>query len=217
MSGTTGPIGKRRIPLDAGDRSLLLAVSPRLGFSPNGYRIGPKATWTIRTALAYAKLAHIEPGEPVVVPPSTGGLLPMKIDTAGLFDDLDVVRLASVIRRALRHYAKDGVPTDRQLANRSGTWMTLPLSLLSDIALNAFINRRVAEVEAVETIEEAMRKELDRLPADERTERPMDVHLRIDEALAEKFRERAGLTGHDADTLLWRAAREVARERRASK
>lgn len=201
---------KKRIPLDAETLELINEASKCLGFPPSRYFFGPNRTWAVRTALAYARETGIEPNG--TVPKSDDSFL--KVDTGGLYDDVEVPKLQSILRPVFQRYRGDAMPTSQSLVSRRGTWLSVPQSILAEIAVGAFRSRRTSEVEGVEVLEEAMQRELRDLPEDPNEEETGDVCLRLDPELWEKFRNRASSIGYDADTLLWRRAREVARERR---
>jgi hypothetical protein len=210
VEGTT-LLGKRRIHVDEETRRQILLAAPRLGYPPPSYLFGPNASAAIRVALEFARQTGIEPaGEPMV----TNGAEPFKVDTRGLFEETDLKAVAQILRLAIRRYLQFGAPSDKPLFGRSGTWLSVPRSLLQEIAINAFASRKVSEVEAVETLEEAMRRVLRELSPDGEKESPWDVRLRIDSGLYDTFRERAGRAGMDAESLLWREAHEITKERR---
>lgn len=140
MNENKEPTGKRRLPLDPATRQLVFAATTRLGFPPSRYLFGPNATWAIRIALSYAKRAGITPVEDGIA----NGTVALKIDTAGMYDDLDAGKVAQVVRQAFHHYTEKGMPSDRALESRPGMWITLPQSLLSEIAVNAFASRRAS-------------------------------------------------------------------------
>jgi hypothetical protein len=215
------PLGKRRIYVDPETKKLVLLSVPLLSFPPSSKLFGRNPSNVIRVALGYARRIGEDPEEVEVV---TNGVEPFKVDTLGLFEEANPKVTVGAIRSSLRWYLKEGQPTSNGLSSRGGTpclnpmcghWFEPPQrSLLAEIAINALANRKTAEVEAVETIEEAMRRSLSRLPSKEEGTDPLPVHLRVDSSLYEEFRNRASLTGYDADTLLWTATREVVNERR---
>lgn len=221
-TGRERPIGKRSVPLSAATRALLVIgdpgplqrpgpVSKALALRPGGIVHGPRAAEAVRVALAFAARNGFAGLVPQRAP---DGAAAIEVDTRGLFDHESPARLGSLLEEALRHYAALGVPDANALEGRYELWVTLPESLMDEIRINAFASRRAAEVEAVATLEEAMRLTLAGFQGrTRRSERLMDAMVRTDLALQSQFRERASELGLDADTLLWTGAHEVAKRR----
>ena len=209
---TTKPIGKRLLPIEPETRQLIDQIAPRLSLTRSGYLFGPNPTWAIRIALAYAKRVGMVP--PLGVP--MNGVSRIRVNTHGFYDYVLPERVSLVIKEAVRHYTREGMPTvGGGIASRRATWLSLPESMLAEIAVSAFASRRVSEVEAVDILEQAINRIVVTLPASGHEDVRRDVPLRIDGKLYEEFLERASTAGMDADTMLWQVARQILREREA--
>lgn len=202
---TKGPIGKRRIPLDEETEQRLRLIAERLNFHPNGYIFGPNVTWATRVALSYAKRAGIEPNGDILGKDRRS----VKIDTAGLFDDLPVTALSSVLKQSARHYSRKGWPDNAALAGLSDNWVALPESIIREIAIRAFASRRTAEVEAAEVLNTAMAAAIDELPSKLYGEGTRDVRIRLNPELFNRFWHAASWSGRDLNTLLWHHTNRV--------
>lgn len=205
---------KRRLPLDEPTRRLARLASERLSFR-SGYLFGNNETHGIRTALAYARSVDLRPNGAKL-----SGDSPIKVDTGGLYDDYEAPAVAEVVRQMLTHYAGQGAPGPGPLAaRREKIYVSLPRSMLPGFAMRAFAGRRMVEVEVVETVEKAMRREIADIRGSWQAEgdafpdgESMEVGARVDPALVAEFTRAAETADYDPDTLLWRAVRAVVRE-----